>query len=162
MGIITNYWNEFILRCNSAFQLRKSKKGTGNYVFGKIAVICPRNLTVGNKCRINHNAYINASNGITLGDDVTLSAGVSLLSTGIDYLSWADGQRSHAGGGIVIGSHVWIGANATILPGIQITGKYVVIAASAVVTHDISEDYCIVAGNPGRIIKKFTNSVNCN
>lgn len=98
MGIITNYWNEFILRCNSAFQLRKSKKGTGNYVFGKIAVICPRNLTVGNKCRINHNAYINASNGITLGDDVTLSAGVSLLSTGIDYLSWADGQRSHAGG----------------------------------------------------------------
>lgn len=55
---------------------------------------------------------------------------------------------------IVIGNHCWICADAIILPGVEITGEYVVIAAGAVVTKSIKESRVIVAGNPARIIKK--------
>ena len=51
-----------------------------------------------------------------------------------------------------------IGANATILPGITI-GKYAMIGAGAVVTHDVP-DGCLVVGNPARIIKIITELIN--
>ncbi|WP_285946812.1 CatB-related O-acetyltransferase, partial [Thomasclavelia cocleata] len=53
---------------------------------------------------------------------------------------------------VVIGDNVWIGANVTILPGVTI-GDYVVVAAGSVVTKDVPA-YCVVGGNPARVIKK--------
>ena len=55
-------------------------------------------------------------------------------------------------GDTVIGNDVWIGQNATILPGVHI-GDGVIIGANSMVGSDI-EPYCIVAGNPAKIIKK--------
>jgi len=52
---------------------------------------------------------------------------------------------------IIIGNDVWIGMNATILPGVKI-GNGVTILAGAVVSDDIP-DYAIVGGVPARIIK---------
>ena len=54
--------------------------------------------------------------------------------------------------GIKIGNDVWIGMNAIILNGITI-GNGVTIAAGSVVTKDVP-DYCVVAGVPGRIVKR--------
>lgn len=53
--------------------------------------------------------------------------------------------------GIEIGNDVWIGMNATILPGVKI-GNGVTISAGAVVTKDIP-DYALVGGVPAKIIK---------
>ena len=52
---------------------------------------------------------------------------------------------------IVIGENVWIGAHATVIPGVTI-GNNAVIAAGAVVTKDVPEN-AVVGGNPARIIK---------
>jgi len=52
---------------------------------------------------------------------------------------------------ITIGNHVWIGRRAIILKGVTI-GDRSVVAASAVVTHDVPSD-TIVAGNPARVVK---------
>ncbi len=52
---------------------------------------------------------------------------------------------------VIIGDDVWIGDRVTILPGVKI-GKGSIIAAGAVVTHDVPE-YSIVGGVPARIIK---------
>lgn len=52
---------------------------------------------------------------------------------------------------VIIGNNVWIGAHATILPGINI-GNNAVIAAGAVVTKDVLAN-TVVAGNPAKIIK---------
>ncbi len=51
-----------------------------------------------------------------------------------------------------IGNDVWIGRNATIMPGVKI-GSGAIIGAAAVVTKDVP-DYCIAAGNPAKIIRK--------
>lgn len=55
-------------------------------------------------------------------------------------------------GPVEIGSHVMIGANCTILPGVRI-GDYAVVAAGSVVTRDV-ESYTFVAGNPARLIRE--------
>lgn len=52
---------------------------------------------------------------------------------------------------IVIGNDVWIGANVVVLPGVKI-GDGAVVAAGAVVTHDI-ESYAIVGGVPAKLIR---------
>ena len=55
-------------------------------------------------------------------------------------------------GDTVIGSDVWIGQNAVILPGVQI-GDGAIIGANSVVGGDV-EPYSIVAGNPAKLLRK--------
>ncbi|MBR4948313.1 MAG: acyltransferase [Clostridiales bacterium] len=138
-------------------QLRKvGKYGENTNVFGDVTIVNPSNLTIGNNCSLNHGVYINAFNPIVLGDDVTISASAKLLSTGIDYDSWIKGEKKHTQTGeIQIGNHVWIGCGAIISPGVSISGEFVVIAAGAVVTHDISESYCLYGGCPAKMIKSL-------
>jgi virginiamycin A acetyltransferase len=55
-------------------------------------------------------------------------------------------------GDTIIGNDVWIGYEATIMPGIKI-GDGAVIASKSVVTKDV-EPYTIVGGNPAQVIRK--------
>jgi len=58
-------------------------------------------------------------------------------------------RREHR---VTVGHDVWIGHNAIVLPGRSV-GTGAAIGAGAVVTKDVP-DYCIVAGNPARIIRR--------
>lgn len=55
-------------------------------------------------------------------------------------------------GDTVVGNDVWIGQNATVMPGIHI-GDGAIIAANSVVTRDVPA-YRIAGGNPIQIIRK--------
>lgn len=55
-------------------------------------------------------------------------------------------------GDTVIGNDVWIGQNATILPGVHI-GDGAIIGLNSVVGSDV-EPYTIVAGNPAGVLRK--------
>lgn len=55
-------------------------------------------------------------------------------------------------GDIVIGNDVWFGRECVIMPGVKI-GDGAIIGAYSVVTRDV-EPYCVVGGNPARVIKK--------
>ena len=81
-------YRDGILRLHSFIQLHAVKTGKNDNVFGKINIVERKKLEVGDNCSFNHGCYINASNGVTLGDDVTLSAGACIVSTGIDYEKW--------------------------------------------------------------------------
>lgn len=52
----------------------------------------------------------------------------------------------------MVGNDVWIGQNVTLLPGVHI-GDGTIIGANSVVAKDVPP-YCIVAGNPSRVIRK--------
>ncbi|MEN9918738.1 MAG: hypothetical protein RL662_1174 [Bacteroidota bacterium] len=54
---------------------------------------------------------------------------------------------------VVIKDNVWIGANAVILPGVNI-GEHVVIGAGSVVSRDVPA-YSVVVGNPAQVVKKY-------
>ena len=132
--------------------------GKGTSFNGKMTVVTPWKISIGKNCSFNHGVYINAFNPITIGDDVTVSANTTIVSTGIDYLKWfSSGKKEHeVNAGLTIGNHVWIGSGASILSGANITGEYVVIAANSVVTKPVTESYCVLAGAPARLIKRFT------
>lgn len=85
---------------------------------------------------------------ITIGDHSALGPHVRVLSATHDhrFLTLPDQAAS-----VTIGRHVWVGAGASILPGVNI-GDGAVVAAGSVVTRDVGP-YCIVAGNPARFIK---------
>lgn len=126
-------------------------------VFGSVEIYLGVRVTIGNRCKLNSQVILNGRSGISIGDDVTISSGAKVLSTGYDLdVFFNSGERIHKEDmPIFIGNHCWIGAGAIILPGVQITGEYVVIGAGSVVTKDISESRVIVAGNPARIIKRM-------
>jgi virginiamycin A acetyltransferase len=68
------------------------------------------------------------------------------------WASAMDGKSYPNKGNTEIGNDVWIGFNATIMPGIKI-GDGAIIASNATVTKDV-EAYSIVGGNPAKEIKK--------
>ena len=127
-------------------------------IWGSIKVMYPQNITIGQKCSINHGVFLNAFNPIVIGDNVTISANTMLISTGIDLEAWLrnDKKDKHIKNcDIIIGNHVWIGANALILGGVKISGENVVIAAGSIVTKSFSESNVIIAGSPAKIIKQI-------
>jgi len=67
-----------------------------------------------------------------------------------DYL------KNEIGGKVIIEDKVWIGANCVITAGTHIK-SFSIIGAGSVVTKDI-EEFCMVAGNPAKIIKKFDHT----
>lgn len=69
--------------------------------------------------------------------------------------AWQDamkGKTYPTKGDTIIGNDVWIGHDATIMPGVHI-GDGAIIASKAVVTKNV-EPYTIVGGNPAKLIKK--------
>lgn len=147
------YWNSLA----ETFEKKISSCGTNLKVLDDVEVFSGEKIYIGNNCKINPGVFLNGMSGITIGDNVTLSHGVKLISTGYDVERWMEtGERVHFDNKpIHIGNNCWIGANAIILPGVKITGEYVVIGAGAVVTKDVTESRVLVAGNPAKIVKHY-------
>ena len=124
-------------------------------LFGNVDVVWLERISIGNNCRLNEQVHLNGRSGIFIGDNVTISYGAKIISTGYDVSHWVEtGERKHfTDKPVYIGDYCWIGAGAIVLPGVRINGKFVVVAAGAVVTSDIEESYVVVAGVPARIIK---------
>ena len=165
-------FKKWINRKRLYFQNKKRKKlitsfknsiaycGDDLHLFGEPEISHRNKLKIGNSCRINSDVYLNARSGIEIGNDVTLSNGVKILSTGYDLEQWMlTEQKKHTENTPVkIGNHCWIGTNAIILPGVEISGEFVVIGAGAVVTKSITESNVLVAGNPAKIVKHYYKS----
>ena len=89
---------------------------------------------------------------LTIGDDVKITRGVTILTHGYDWSVLAGMHDVVMGscGEVVIGNNVFIGMNTMILKGVHI-GNNVVIGACSLVNKDVP-DNCVVAGNPARVI----------
>ena len=97
---------------------------------------------------INHNLNLSCFKSISIGKGVVISENVTFRDS--DDHSIVSSQRPMTQP-IIVGDHVWIGMNATILKGVRI-GNGAIIAAGAVVTRDVP-DNAMAGGVPARIIK---------
>lgn len=125
-------------------------RGSGIYLGCFIWAYGPRqlragSLRIGSHSRINRNCCLDARSGLRIGNHVSISPEVMILTTGHDY---NDPDFSLAGKPVVIEDYAWIGARAMIMPGVTI-GRGAVIAAGSVVTHDVAAG-ALVAGVPAR------------
>jgi galactoside O-acetyltransferase len=119
-------------------------------------------VVIGDRVSFNANVYINACRGgrIEIGNDVMIGPNTVMRTSDHVTLSTAQPMRlqGHIPAAIVIEPDVWISANVTILGGTRI-GTGAVVAAGAVVTHDVAS-YAIVGGVPARVIKMRTDAVS--
>lgn len=128
---------------------------TGQTIDSSTTIFLPFQINLGKFTSIGKNVFINHDctfldmGGITIEDDVMIGPKVCLTTEGhpIDPQE----RKKLLVKPIVINQNAWIGAGATILPGLTI-GKNSVVAAGAVVTKDVPAN-TIVGGVPARIIK---------
>jgi acetyltransferase-like isoleucine patch superfamily enzyme len=130
---------------------------TSSEIHESVAVFTPLYINYGKNTKIGKNVFINFDcvfldlGGITIEDNVLIAPKVSLLSEG--HPITPNERGSLVPGQIHIKKNAWIGAGATILPGVTI-GENAVIAAGAVVAKDVPGN-TIVGGVPAKIIKSI-------
>lgn len=120
-------------------------------------------LIVGNHVSINYRNFMSIAQRVTIGDHTMIAGNVAIFDN-ISHpvspakrlahmpISAADVAPVH------IGRNCWIGMNSIILRGVTI-GDNSIVAAGAVVTRSVPPN-TIVAGNPAREVKTFTDDID--
>jgi acetyltransferase-like isoleucine patch superfamily enzyme len=108
-----------------------------------------KGATIGNGTRIQSHTFI--CDMVLIGENCFIGHGVVFINDLFQEGGPAGGERSKYKSTIV-GNHVSIGSNATILP-VKIA-DHTVIGAGSVVTKDISEAG-VYAGNPAKLIRRL-------
>ena len=111
-------------------------------------------ISIGRHTVINRHCWLDGRGGLRIGDNVSISPGVWLLTGEHDV---NDPDFGPVYGLVEIGDRVWIGSRAMVLPGVSI-GEGAVVAAGAVVTADV-EPFTIVGGVPARPIGTRTRDL---
>ncbi|MGG6796216.1 UNVERIFIED_CONTAM: sugar O-acetyltransferase [Streptococcus canis] len=109
-----------------------------------------KNITIGENTFINSGCHFQDQGGIEISEGSLIGHNVVLATVNHALEPSLDRKNSYAP--IKIGKKVWIGSNATVLPGVSV-GDWAVIAAGAVVTKDVPA-YAVVGGVPAKVIRQ--------
>ncbi len=123
-------------------------------------VICPpfrcdhgHGIKLGENVFINYNCTFLDGGEIKIGNNVKIGPSVQIYTPQHPFDHLERRKPVETSFPVTIEDDVWIGGNATILPGVTI-GARTIIGAGSVVTKNIPCD-CVAAGNPCKIIKKL-------
>lgn len=106
------------------------------------------NISIGENFYANTGCVILDAASVIFGKNCMLGPNVNIYTSTHPMDAVLRAKHLEASTPITIGDDVWIGGNATILPGVTI-GDRAVIGAGSVVTRNIEND-SVVAGNPAR------------
>lgn len=137
------------LRCGY-WRGRLRSLGPGSSVRSHVIIRHPESVDIGCNVSLNEFVHIWGGGGVSIGDDTLIATQVVITSQTHDTAApmFRDSLVQLP---VVIGSNVWIGSGAVVLPGLCI-GDGSVVAAGAVVTTDVPPN-AIVAGVPARLIR---------
>lgn len=106
-------------------------------------------LEIGDDCSINYGVSIGCTQSVRIGARCRLGPYVMIVDSAFHEL--LDRSKRPPSEPIVIEDDVWIGAKASIMPGVHI-GRGSVVGTAAVVTKDIPP-FSVVAGVPAKVVK---------
>ncbi|MDE6802326.1 MAG: galactoside O-acetyltransferase [Muribaculaceae bacterium] len=106
-------------------------------------------VKIGDSVVINSDCLMMAAGGVIIEDEVMIAANAQLISNNHDL----DNRWIITCKPVRICRRAWIGAGATILPGVTV-GYNAVVGAGSVVTKDV-EANTIVGGNPAKVIRRI-------
>lgn len=125
--------------------------GEGNFinVYNPKAV-----LYIHENVRINNCNIIACGTRISLGEQVLIASNVQIHSTESHYL--IRGEKIHTGYGdeVAIGRNTWIGNNCTILKNTYLGDDCIVASNTVCTASTSSNDGCLLAGNPAKVISQ--------
>lgn len=123
--------------------------GEDSRIMTPLTAVRPHMVTIGKRVIIMNGCLMMSAGGITIDDEAQIAANVQLISNNHDLKD----RMIITCKPVHICKRAWIGAGATILPGVTV-GENSVVGAASVVTRNVPPD-TIVAGNPARIIRKI-------
>ena len=94
--------------------------------------------------------YIQTMGKVYIGDYTQIAPNVGIISANHELEDSREHRLSH----VTIGKYCWIGMNAVILPSVEL-GDFTIVAAGSVVTKSFEDGFCVIGGNPARLIKKL-------
>jgi acetyltransferase-like isoleucine patch superfamily enzyme len=142
----------------AALRLCGASIAPGASVHGGGYISDPRNLVMGPGSFLNRNCYLDLSAPLILEEGVTVGHGVTFVTIehrGLPRQRGIDTFRP-----ITLKERCWIGANATVMPGVTI-GSQAIVAAGALVTKDVPAG-CVVGGVPARILTTGTGDTTAD
>lgn len=107
------------------------------------------NISIGEGSFMNFNCVVLDVVKVTIGSHTQIGSAVQILTADHPREPELRAQMLEFGRPVTIGSNVWIGSGAIILPGVTI-GDNAVIGAGSVVTRDVPAN-AIAVGNPARL-----------
>ena len=155
------------------------KAGKDVYVGSRVHFVNGKNVTLSDGVQIHPDCDLFAGGGILLGArtdigernriDGDVVVGEAVLFGPDNYISSVDhcfddvsipvldqgciSSKKNGHGDLRIGDGSWIGCHCAIVGDVHI-GRHCVVGANSVVTRDVP-DFCVVAGAPARIVKRF-------
>lgn len=117
-------------------------------------------FSIGDYTQIHQNAHITCAGSIKIGKNVVIASNVTITDIIHQYTDIAtpiNWQRIELAP-VEIGDQSYVYNNCVIVPGVKI-GRHCIIGANSVVTNNVP-DYCLAAGNPTRIVRKFSMDKN--
>lgn len=108
-----------------------------------------RHIRIGKNVFINSGVMMTDLGGITIEDNVLIAPRVNILT--VNHPENPDERRGLILSPVLIRKNAWIGAGATILPGVTV-GENAIVAAGAVVSKDVPPN-TMVGGVPAKVIK---------
>ncbi len=152
------------------------QRGRGSKIYGSVRMDTPpyRRFVLGRRSVVESFCCINNAVGdviigdntriglhttvigpVEIGSNVNLAQGIVVTALNHNFTDCTKriDEQGVSTAKVTIGNDVWIGANATVLPGVTI-GNHCVVAAGAVVTKDVPP-YSLVGGVPAKILKKL-------
>jgi len=122
-------------------------------------------VSIGDRCFVGA-SHLVCHSGITIGDDVIISWGVTIVDHDShspdweyrrhDVRDWLRGEKNWSAVAVkpvIVGDKAWIGFGASILKGVNV-GEGAVIGARAVVTKDVPR-FSVAVGNPARVVRQL-------
>lgn len=136
----------FILKMSGA------KIGKDVKIYGRIKVINPENLTIGENVTFNEGVYINCKEKVFIDDNCRISAYAMLITTQlVNDLSM--NKRVHISSPIAIGKNVWVCAGSIIGMGVTLSDG-ITVASNSFVKSTFTEENSIIGGTPAKYLKK--------
>lgn len=130
-------------------ELLGERIGEGSTVAAPISGAAINRVMIGNNVFINSNCLLMARGGITIEDNVMIAANAQIISNNHDPYD----LQVLLCKPVLIKEGAWIGAGATILPGVCV-GRHAIVGAMSVVTKDVP-DYCVAVGSPAKVVKEL-------
>lgn len=127
----------------------------GSIHIGQGAILCVKstgNLFLGQNFAISGTSTIVCTENISFGDNVQLSWNSLIMDSDAHSIIDSIDTLQQKTLPVIIGSHVWIAANVTILKGVYIANNCVV-AGNSLLNKKYDTDNALIAGVPARIIK---------
>jgi len=123
--------------------------GEGASILPDFRVSRPSNLVIGCHTVINNSCRFDNRRKITIGNNVSISYGTTILTLGHDIDS---PDFALKGGDVVVEDYVWLCAYSLVVPGVRLKTGAVALAGS-VVTADV-EEFTVVGGNPAKVLRE--------